>query len=160
MDRAPDRRLTPHPPQANTQAPSLPTDPTRISNLLLQGKVALVTGGGLGCGLAIQGMRENGPAEYGEGKTLTDTTAQIAAQYNVRAIPALGDLTRMDRVERVVTIAENLGPLHVLVHNDGGDMRTGWFLDTRAVTLFAGPMGELVTGQVPRVDGGTQLMPA
>ena len=35
----------------------------------------------------------------------------------VRAIPVLGDLTRMDHVERVVAAAETLGPLHVLVHN-------------------------------------------
>ncbi|WP_164066869.1 SDR family NAD(P)-dependent oxidoreductase, partial [Serratia marcescens] len=50
----------------------------------LAGKVALVTGAGRGLGrafaeklaamgadIAIHGMRENGPAEYGEGTTLT-----------------------------------------------------------------------------------------
>ena len=57
---------------------------------LLQGKIALVTGAGrglgrafaarlaaLGCSLAIHGMREDGPAEYGEGTTLTATAAEI-----------------------------------------------------------------------------------
>ena len=106
-----------------------------MTTLPLKGKIALVTGAGrglgrafaetlagLGCDLAIHGMRENGPAEYGEGTTLTDTATQIAAQYNIRAIPVLGDLTRMDHVERVVATAETLGPLHVLVHNAGGDI--------------------------------------
>ena len=65
-----------------------------------------------------------------------------------------------------------------------GDTRTGRFLGTRAVDperlaqggtldriaqvsevaraveLFAGPMGDFVTGQVLRIDGGGQLWPA
>jgi 3-oxoacyl-[acyl-carrier protein] reductase len=102
----------------------------------LRGKVALVTGGGrglgrafaetlaaMGCDVAVHGMREHGPAEYGEGTTLTETARQIGAQFNVRAIPVLGDLTQSDQAERVVgTVTAALGPIYALVHNAGGDI--------------------------------------
>ena len=68
-------------------------------------------------------MRENGPAEYGEGTTLTDTARQIGAQFGVRTIRVLGDLTLSADVERVVqTTISELGPIDVLVHNAGGDV--------------------------------------
>ena len=102
----------------------------------LDGQVALVTGAGrglgrafaerlagLGCHIAVHGMRENGPAEYGEGTTLTDVAKAIGEQYGVKTIRVLGDLTNSADVQRVVetTVAE-LGGVHVLVHNAGGDV--------------------------------------
>jgi 3-oxoacyl-[acyl-carrier protein] reductase len=103
---------------------------------LLQGKIALVTGAGrglgrafaerlaaLGCSLAIHGMREDGPAEYGEGTTLTATAAEIGEKYGVDTVRVLADLTKSDQIERVVkTVEEDLGCMDILVHNAGGDI--------------------------------------
>ncbi|MBM3998657.1 MAG: SDR family oxidoreductase [Planctomycetes bacterium] len=106
------------------------------STRLLEGKVALVTGAGrglgrafaerlaaLGCAVGVHGMREQGPAEYGEGTTLTDTACQVGEQFRVRTCRVLGDLTQSDQVDRVVeTVRKELGPIDILVHNAGGDI--------------------------------------
>lgn len=103
---------------------------------LLAGKVALVTGAGrglgrafaerlasLGCAIGVHGMREQGPAEYGEGTTLTETARQIAETYGVKTVRVLGDLTVAADVERVVAeVCEQLGTVEILVHNAGGDI--------------------------------------
>jgi 3-oxoacyl-[acyl-carrier protein] reductase len=102
----------------------------------LHGKIALVTGAGrglgrafaetlagLGCQVALHGMREHGPAEYGEGTTLTDTARDVGERYGVTTLSALGDLTVSGDVERVVaTVTSKLGPIDILVHNAGGDI--------------------------------------
>jgi 3-oxoacyl-[acyl-carrier protein] reductase len=107
-----------------------------MAERLLEGKVALVTGAGrglgrafaehlasLGCSVGIHGMREHGPAEYGEGTTLTDTAQQIGQQFGVRSVRVLGDLTSATDVTRVVdTVCSQLGPIDILVHNAGGDI--------------------------------------
>ena len=107
-----------------------------MAELFLEGQVALVTGAGrglgrafaerlaaAGCHVGIHGMREHGPAEFGEGTTLTDTARQIAEAYGVRTVRVLGDLTQAAEVERVMqTVEAELGPLEVLVHNAGGDI--------------------------------------
>ena len=102
----------------------------------LTGKVALITGAGRGLGrafaerlaslgahVAIHGMRENGPAEYGEGSTLTAVAEEVATAHSVRTIRVLGDLTLGADIARVVeTTTKALGPIDILVHNAGGDI--------------------------------------
>jgi len=103
---------------------------------ILEGQVALVTGAGrglgrafaerlasLGCHVAIHGMREHGPAEFGGSETLTGVAKAIAEKYGVGTIKVLADLTLVDDVARTVRAAEAaLGPLDILVHNAGGDI--------------------------------------
>jgi len=103
---------------------------------ILKGQVALVTGAGrglgrafaerlaaLGCSVGVHGMREEGPAEYGEGSTLTDTARQIGEAHSIKTISVRGDLTLAADAERVVeTVSRQLGPIDVLVHNAGGDI--------------------------------------
>ena len=103
---------------------------------LLEGRVALVTGAGrglgrafaehlarLGCKVGVHGMREAGPAEYGEGTTLTDAARAIGEAHGGCARRVLGDLTRSDEVARVVgEVEEGMGPIQILVHNAGGDI--------------------------------------
>src|SRR5689334_10392640 len=107
-------------------------DTTRI----LAGQVALVTGAGRGLGrafaeklaalgadVAVHGMRENGPAEYGEGTTLTAVAAEVGEAHGIRTRRVLGDLTNADDIARVVAETEAaLGPIDILVHNAGGDI--------------------------------------
>jgi 3-oxoacyl-[acyl-carrier protein] reductase len=107
-----------------------------MAERLLQGQTALVTGAGrglgrafaerlaaLGCRVAVHGLREQGPAEYGEGTTLTQTAADIAHAHQTQTLRVLGDLTREDEAARVVAeVEQGLGPVSILVHNAGGDI--------------------------------------
>jgi NAD(P)-dependent dehydrogenase (short-subunit alcohol dehydrogenase family) len=107
-----------------------------MTGRMLEGQVALVTGAGrglgrafaerlaaLGCRIAVHGMREHGPSEYGGTQTLSDVARTIAETHRVRTIRILGDLTRTDDIERVVRTAESeLGAIDILVHNAGGDI--------------------------------------
>lgn len=106
---------------------------------LLEGQFALVTGAGrglgrafaeclasLGCNVAVHGMREHGPSDYGGSETLTDVARAIGEAHNVATAKLLGDLTRIDDIDRVVTEAgAALGPIDILVHNAGGDIAAG-----------------------------------
>jgi 3-oxoacyl-[acyl-carrier protein] reductase len=114
----------------------LPKEEFMMQTHPLANQVALVTGAGrglgrafaerlaeLGCAVGVHGMREHGPAEFGEGTSLTETARAVGEQYGVRTCRALGDLTRADQVEQVIgTVEAELGPIDILVHNAGGDI--------------------------------------
>ena len=107
-----------------------------MTKRMLAGQVALVTGAGrglgrafaerlaaLGCDVAVHGMRENGPSEYGGTQTLTEVAEAIGKTHGVRTVRKLADLTQMAQVERTVAEATaELGPIDILVHNAGGDI--------------------------------------
>jgi NAD(P)-dependent dehydrogenase (short-subunit alcohol dehydrogenase family) len=107
-----------------------------MAKRILDGQVALVTGAGrglgrafaerlaaLGCNVAVHGMRETGPSEYGGAQTLTGVAHDIGETHGVRTHKLLGDLTKPDDIDRVVTeTASRLGPIDILVHNAGGDI--------------------------------------
>ena len=107
-----------------------------MGDRLLERKTALVTGAGrglgrafaerlaaLGCNVAIHGMREHGPSEYGGTETLTDVAQAVAAQHNVQTLKLMGDMTKLEDIDRLVGDATSqLGPIDILVHNAGGDI--------------------------------------
>ena len=110
-----------------------------MSDKPLQGRIARVTGAGrglgrafaerlaaLGCDIALHGMREHGPSEFGGTQTLSDVNKAIGDSHGVRTIEILGDMTQPADVERVIGRAEaELGPVYILVHNAGGRYRRG-----------------------------------
>ena len=127
---------------ANPLAGSAEWDPNTVTpdetNLgaKLTGKVALVTGSGrglgrafaerlaaLGCKVVIQGRNEAGPAQYGEGTTLTAVAAEVGKRYKVPTMKALADLTQPDQVDKMIkAVVKKFGTIDILVHNAGGDI--------------------------------------
>jgi len=107
-----------------------------MSDRTLDGQVALVTGAGrglgrafaerlaaLGCHIAVHGMREHGPSEYGGSETLTDVARAIGVRHGVRTTKVLADLTRAADVDRsLAAVDADLGAIDILVHNAGGDI--------------------------------------
>jgi 3-oxoacyl-[acyl-carrier protein] reductase len=88
----------------------------------LNGKVALVTGGGTGVGRAIiLRLARLGAAvavNYSKSKDEADATAKEAQGYGVRALAIQADVADESQVQRMVDqVTQRLGPVEILVNN-------------------------------------------
>ncbi len=97
-----------------------------MTGLPLEGRVAIVTGGGRGLGRAmVLGLAEAGAqvlATAARGGQEIEAVAREAG--NGRVLPLVADVTQPAECERVVDAAQSrLGGLHILVNNAGRGMK-------------------------------------
>jgi NAD(P)-dependent dehydrogenase (short-subunit alcohol dehydrogenase family) len=99
-----------------------------LETFRLDGKIALVTGGGKGLGKAMAtALAEAGADVALAGRTLAtcqESAAEIAASSGRRARAFAVDVTRSDDVTRLTAeVAQDLGPIDILVNNAGNNIR-------------------------------------
>lgn len=99
----------------------------------MRGKVAIVTGGSRGIGRAIAlGLADEGVHLAISARSLEplEATVEELKGKGVEALGVVGDMTRKEDIERLVTTTvEALGGVDILVNNVGGG-RGGRFSDT------------------------------
>src|SRR5581483_124445 len=90
----------------------------------LDGKVAVVTGGGQGIGEAICRRLAAAGAKVGVFDLQREPTERVAAV--ISGVPLVGDITKEADVQRVFAeVVEKAGPVDVLVNNAGVASRKG-----------------------------------
>jgi NAD(P)-dependent dehydrogenase (short-subunit alcohol dehydrogenase family) len=99
-----------------------------LETFRLNGKVALVTGGGRGLGKAMAtALAEAGADIALAGRTLAscqEAATEIAAASGRRVQAFNVDVTRSDDVTRLAAeVAQGLGPIDILVNNAGNNIR-------------------------------------
>ncbi len=99
-----------------------------LDTFRLDGKVALITGGGRGLGKAMAtALAEAGADVALAGRTLgpcEEAAAEIAAATGRRARAFAADVTKGDDVTRLAAqVTESLGPIDILVNNAGNNIR-------------------------------------
>ncbi len=107
-----------------------------MSERLLYGRVAWVTGSSRGIGRAIadhlaslgaqvvvHGTTPTSPRAFGEGESLEAVALELAAAHAVQTLPVWGDLTDESVVQGIVAqIGEAFGRIDILVNCAGGDI--------------------------------------
>ena len=93
-------------------------------DLGLKDKVAVITGGSVGIGLAVaRGLAAEGVQLVlcaRDESRLRQETRQIAAEFGVRAVGVAGDVTRAEDIARVVdTVRAEFGGADILINNAG-----------------------------------------
>lgn len=91
---------------------------------LLEGRVAIVTGGGQGVGLGVARALASGGARVVIAQRSTETgereAARLSEDFGVEALFVETDVTRRDAIDALVaTVAERFGRLDILVNNAG-----------------------------------------
>ena len=100
-------------------------------DLGIEGRVALLTGASRGIGracakaLAEEGVRV---AICARGREAVEAAARdIAAETGGEAVPFVADVSRADDIDRLLSgVAETLGPVDILLANNGGPPRGGF----------------------------------
>src|SRR5512146_1591338 len=96
---------------------------------LLQGQVAIVTGGGGGIGREIaRGLAEEGASVAITGRTAAtlEESARLIESYGVKALPFPADVTDAAAMKRLVAETEAMfGPVDVFVSNAALDSALG-----------------------------------
>ena len=138
-----------------------------LERLKLDGKVALVTGGGRGVGRGIASVfAEAGAAVVVTARTpdqIRDTAAQIQAAGG-RALDVVADATKREDNERAVQAAiDKFGRLDILVNNAGGGAAKPFFdlteddlrydFQLNAVSTFT--LTQLAAPHMMKVGGGS-----
>lgn len=95
-----------------------------MMNLGLENKVAIITGGSKGIGLAIaEGLAAEGvhvALSARDGAELKTQAERIAEKYKVKALPVPADLSRAEEIEYLVQdVVEKLGGVDILINNAG-----------------------------------------
>jgi 3-oxoacyl-[acyl-carrier protein] reductase len=93
-------------------------------NLELKGKVAVITGGSVGIGLAVaQALAREGAQLLlcaRDEARLSEAARDISAKYNVKAVGTQADVSKAADIERVVQCVEQeFGGADILVNNAG-----------------------------------------